>query len=173
MQNFFKPIIVLTSICLVVVTLLSFTYQFTLPYIEAAKEKATEEALTEVFPGAEAFTIMETMPQGLNENISAIYNAENNGYVFTVSTKGYGGKVIVMVGVENAGTVTGVKVTEHTETPGLGSKATLATYLAQYVGMSKSTPELISGATITSTAVKTAVQTALDAFIEVKGGQNQ
>ncbi len=175
MKNFTKPIIVLTVICFVIVGLLAFTYQFTKPYIDAAKEAATQEALTEVFPGDVVFERQEDSKL-LSDSITAVYAAKQDGndagFVFTVVVKGYGGKVETMIGVDGSGAVTGVKVTEHGETPGLGAKATVAGYLEQYKGMTVSEPDLISGATITSTAIKNAVQTALDAYgASTEGGE--
>ena len=80
----------------------------------------------------------------------------------TAGYKGFGGTVKVMIGIDADGKVTGVKVTEHSETPGLGSKAADADYLKQYQGVTEA-PEssikddknvdAITGATITSNAV--------------------
>ena len=77
----------------------------------------------------------------------------------------------MMVGIGMDGAVTGVTVLEHSETQGLGSRATVPEYLQQYIGMKVSEPDLISGATITSTAVKNGVQAALDFFGNTIGGE--
>ena len=45
-----------------------------------------------------------------------------NGYAFKVKDKGFGGVYNVMVGIGNDGNITGVKLLDNTETPGLGSK---------------------------------------------------
>jgi len=173
MKNFFRPIVVLTVICLVIVSLLSVTYQVTKPYIDAAKLAATNKALVVVFPGDYTFEINDTDTG--DSRIAAVYTAKDGsgnvaGYIFTVDVKGYGGTVETMVGVDSTGAVSGVTVTSQNETPGVGAKATVADYLSQYVGMTTSDPELISGATITSTAIKNAVQAALDANAAMTGG---
>lgn len=41
--------------------------------------------------------------------------------VFEVQAAGYGGPIVLLVGIDTAGTVTGVRVLSHTETPGLGT----------------------------------------------------
>ena len=44
-KEFIKPIVVLSIICIVTVAALAVTYQFTLPYIEAANAGAAAEAM--------------------------------------------------------------------------------------------------------------------------------
>ena len=54
------------------------------------------------------------------------YIADNKaGMAVTAEYKGFGGAVKVMIGIGANGEITGVKVTEHSETPGLGTKACL------------------------------------------------
>jgi len=89
----------------------------------------------------------------------------------TVGPGGYGGDVKVMVGfnLENS-TILGVAATEHSETPGIGSRALEVSYLSQYFGKPISENfalqnqggniEVLTGATFTSTAVSKAVQNA-------------
>ncbi len=181
-KEFLKPIVVLSVICIITVAALAATYQFTLPYIEAANASAAAEAMKEVFPaeaaGASEITFEEGDPgkieaggSVLSYNLVYNENHELAGAVITVGTKGYGGTVKMMVGVGIDGAVTGVTVLEHSETQGLGSKATVPEYLQQYIGMKVSEPDLISGATITSTAVKNGVQAALDFFGSAIGGE--
>lgn len=181
-KEFLKPIIVLSVICIVTVAALAATYQFTLPYITAANASAAAEAMKEVFPAEAAGASEITFEEGDTGKIEAgssvldyslVYNEKHElaGAVITVGTKGYGGTVKMMVGVGNDGAVTGVTVLEHSETQGLGSKATVPEYLQQYIGMKVSEPDLISGATITSTAVKNGVQAALDFFGKTVGGE--
>ena len=76
--------------------------------------------------------------------------------------------------------ITGVKVTKHTETPGLGTKAMTEEYLSQYIGQAAITRaneqgetqiDAVTGATITSDAVYRAAETALAQFKELGGAQ--
>ena len=181
-KEFIKPIVVLSIICIVTVAALAVTYQFTLPYIEAANAGAAAEAMKEVFPAEVAGASEVTFEAGDSSKIeegskvldySLVYNESHElaGAVVTVGTKGYGGTVKMMGGVGMDGAVTGVTVLEHSETQGLGSRATVPEYLQQYIGMKVSEPDLISGATITSTAVKNGVQAALDFFGNTIGGE--
>ncbi len=102
-------------------------------------------------------------------NITALYEARNGeklaGYVYELCAAGYAGDVRLALGVSAAGRITGIAVTAHTETKGLGS-ADEAPFLQQFVG-SPAAPDTatqadaMTGATVSSNAVKTAVACAL------------
>ena len=53
----------------------------------------------------------------------AVLAGDENGTPIKVEVDGFGGKMIVMVGFAEDGTILGYKVLEHQETPGLGDKA--------------------------------------------------
>ena len=83
-----------------------------------------------------------------------------------------------MTGISADGKVTGVTVTEHGETPGLGTKAMTVEYLEQYKGVADAVGghinndeniDAITGATITSNAVYCSVVEALAQFKECGG----
>lgn len=167
-ENFAKPTIVLTAICLVVSAALAGTFAVTNPIIEKNKRIATEKALIEVLPGADSFG---DSPEGLPEGVVTLQAANNGvGSVAKVSVKGYGGPVVMVVGIDPAGVITGVKVLESTETQGLGSRVTDPEYTQQFVGKSEASEVAsIAGATVTSEAVKKGVTLAKDAALQGKG----
>jgi len=76
-----------------------------------------------------------------------------------------------MVGINNEGTIENVKVLTNEETPGLGSKVSNADFLAQFPGMDESIEgfEAIGGATISSNAMRHAMELAFEAYNMVKG----
>lgn len=85
-----------------------------------------------------------------------------------------------MTGVDAQGKITGVTVTGHTETPGLGTKAMTPEYLAQYNGQSavtrtnegdKTQIDAITGATVSSDAIFRAVNKSLTQYNEMGGAQ--
>ena len=94
--------------------------------------------------------------------------------------KGYGGDVGVMVGINvEDGTLLGVGVTTHAETPGMGARAKDEPHFAaQFKGMATDAPfkvsndggqiNAISGATITSRAVSNATTEAAEIFKRLK-----
>ena len=66
--------------------------------------------------------------------VTDVYKADNDtGYVMTCVTKSFGGDLTMMVGLDANGAITGVKVTDHSDTPGVGTKDQDPEYLAQYI----------------------------------------
>ena len=165
-KDFIIPTVVLTVICLVVSLLLVFTYELTAPIIEQEAKRQADLARAEVMQGATSFTQVELtdeMPEGVVE----LYEEDSGmGYVVTTVAKGYGGDLKVMTGIKSDGTISGVKLVEHSETPGLGAKTGEEDFTSQFIGEDSSLEgvESIGGATISSTAFKTAVTTAFEAY---------
>ena len=60
-----------------------------------------------------------------------------------VSGVGYGGTIDLMVGLNPEGTITGVQVLRHTETPGLGAKITEEKFLQQFIAKNLSEHQLV------------------------------
>ena len=73
---------------------------------------------------------------GEDTNIRSVHKAEN-GYVVETVVYGYAGNITMMVGVSNEGRVTGLVVTEMSETNSLGAEAlTDHVFLAQFLNQS-------------------------------------
>ena len=53
-----------------------------------------------------------------------------------IAPEGYSGNIEIMVGVEPAGTVTGVEILSQAETPGLGARITEPAFKDQFAGKS-------------------------------------
>jgi len=99
---------------------------------------------------------------------------------FETSGKGYGGDVGLMVGIDvTDNQIMGVGVTTHGETPGMGAKAkTDPSFVAQFRELPLKGPvkvtgdggsiNAISGATITSRAVCSATNDALQIYEKLK-----
>ena len=94
MKDIVKPIAVLAGICLVVTALLAYINMVTSPIITKAEEEAAAKARAEVLTEADDF---EKLDAKLPEGVTEAYKAKNGaGYVFMLSTKGYGGEFIYM-----------------------------------------------------------------------------
>lgn len=101
-----------------------------------------------------------------------IYEATNGtGYVVTAQSKGYGGMLKVMVGIDSNGVITGTEVLENYETQGLGSKVSEHAFMDQYIGKDSNLEglETISGTTISSNAFTQAVRNAFAVYGEAAG----
>ena len=141
----------------------------TKPKIQALNQEKTQQAIEKVLPGGgEEMTLT-----GDNGIVKAAYTSEK-GYAVLVEPTGFGGTISMMVGVDKNGTVLGVSIISHAETPSLGAVAADKTsagenFRNQFVGQSGTvTVEAISGATITSKAVASGVDAAL-AFVAKLG----
>lgn len=101
--------------------------------------------------------------------------------LFVVSARdGYAGPIRLLVGIAIDGSVTGVRVLQHRETPGLGDRVEIAKsdWVMQFDGRSLMDPEAsnwsirddggkfdqLTGASVTSRAVIMAVRTTLNYF---------
>lgn len=185
---------ILFAITLIAGIMLGFVYELTKEPIRIQQEKAVQEACMAVFPGEQGleFRMLESaetgaaqegeLAAGLATNgvkIGVVYEAvaqdgEFCGYVVeSTSTQGYGGNIVLYVGVAPDGTVNGVAVLDISETVGLGMEAPKV-LTPQFAGRqverfdytktgsrTESEVDAISGATITTKAVVNAVNGAL------------
>ena len=171
MKDIIKPIAVLAGICLVVTSLLAYINLVTSPIITAAEEKAAEEARAEVLSEADGFEQLETeLPEGVAEAYKATNGA---GYVFTVTSKGYGGELKLICGIRADGSIEAVKTLSHNETSGIGSRVVDndSGCSENYAGKTKDDyngVDALTGATISSKAYKKAVGNAFEAYELVK-----
>ena len=112
-----------------------------------AEKNAQEEHLwlmQTLLPGSERFTVEPY--SGEDANIRSVHKAEN-GYVIETVTYGYADEITMVIGVSNAGKVTGLVVLEAHETPGLGNNIlTDHVFLRQFLNSSGSFTVGTSGA---------------------------
>lgn len=164
------PIVVLVIICFVVTGALVATYHITDPIIQKVNAERADDARKAVLPGADRFQEMTDVKK--IEGVTAIHKAENQaGYVISSEMKGFNGPVKIMVAFDPQGQILGVKVVEHKETPGLGTKSETPSFLNQF----KDTEDLkdidqVSGASVTSRAVTEAVGIAVEQSKVIIGG---
>ncbi len=172
------PTVVLLLICLVVSGALALVYQVTAPAIAKINAQKAAEARQLVLPEADGFKPFEgKLPEGVIE----YYLADNgSGVVVTAQNKSFGGTLTLMVGFDNEGSITGVSVTKHVDTPGVGTKAMTPDYLEQYKGITKlddvggikldSQVDEVTGSTVSSNGVYGAVKNAIAAYSEIGMG---
>ena len=177
-----KLTLTLLGICAVVALLLGVVNSVTKPIIEEFQAEKTAAAMGQVLPADEYQKVEITYP-----NVTALHRAlsggEEIGYVVEVTSSGFGGTLSMVVGVDTDGAVTGVSVTDNSETANIGTKVVNdQTVLDRFIGMSHADGEItvnsgsnrfdgVSGATVSSKGVTAGVNTALAAVAEQKGGE--
>jgi len=166
--------------------MLAFVYNGTTAIIAQRQQADLEAALKELFPDAEKFEkIDDVTSPDKTVTIEASYAAYNNnkitGAALRVSRASYSGQITSLVGVSANGLITGVKILEHSDTPGLGANAMSPTYFVdrakgltfygQFAGKKITDPFVvkediiaITASTITSRAVSASVKAAGLAF---------
>lgn len=172
----------LTTIAVLSAFVLASVHKLTEKPIAEAKDKRELEAISEVVevfdnnPFAEKMMI--TTPD--KKHKLAFFPARKDGTINsfaikTYSDNGFGGRLEMIVGFYIDGAIKSFKITEHHETPGLGSKADEAKFKAQFDGFNPNKHKFkvkqdggeidgITAATITSRAVIDAIQRAVDAY---------
>ena len=197
MKTVWKETLILTVITLLSGLLLGFVYEQTKDPIRQQQEKAIQEACRAVFPKENGVTFeaisyvpvesLQAELQGNGVKIGTIYSAsrgeEKIGYVVeTTSSEGYGGNIVLYVGVTVDGLLNEVSILSISETPGLGMQAEkvllpqMSEMNVAQIRYTKNGKEAedeidaISGATITTKAVTNAVNGALKAIQEMRGG---
>ncbi len=173
-------------------SLVALTWQLTAERIETNKkewlERSLQPALAGLFfdsPVTESM-IMIPPPHELPGSEAAIiyrvYAGEKPvAALFVVSARdGYAGPIRLLIGIAMDGTVTGVRVLEHRETPGMGDKVeiTKSNWVLQFDGHSLQDPEpgqwtikgdggdfdQLTGASVTPRAVIKAIKETLTYF---------
>ncbi len=175
------PTISLFLISAIVTLLLAGTNSVTKPKIEQLQIETENKTKVAVLSDAKEFSDAMTVSlDGVDYTYYEGYGEgkEIAGYVFTTSSKGYGGDIITMVGIKADGTISGMDFLSISETAGLGMNADSDDFKSQFIGKSgeiglnKNNPadneiQALTGATITSKAVTNAVNIALELFEEV------
>ena len=182
-NDIIKPVAVLLAICIIIPLALSLTNKITKDKIAELDEKNSRETMADLIE-ADNFTECEFGENEFNY-YTAVKDGNIIGYIFKTAEKGYGGDVSVMTAVNTDGTVKSVAILDvSNETPGLGQNAAKESFYSQYAdkksGISlgkngaesdKNEVNAVTGATITSTAVNKAVNTALKQFESVKSNE--
>lgn len=119
----------LAIVCAVAAGILGVAHRVTAePRKKAAVEQRSQD-LKLVLPNHDNVPLNDAMTVGANDQQVTFYRARKDERVVAVAgrgvtSRGYGGRLVVLVGLELNGDIRHVVVTEHSETPGLGTKAT-------------------------------------------------
>lgn len=170
-------IITLFMVALVCSVVLSFVYSYTAPRITETQKQMMLDGLNEVI-SADDFT--PVIPDTLWRALDA--SGEPVGIVFRVFPRGYAGPIPIMIGLDPAGAITGVRIASAaegmSETPGLGAKITEKSFTEQFIGkcidaigLKRDGGEVdaITAATISSRAVCSGIKQGIEQYVEYTG----
>lgn len=171
-----KLTFILFVICAIVAGVLGVVYNVTEPSITAQAEAKTAAAYAAVLTSS-GFEPVEFDSASFSTVESILQSKDGNGWVVTSTFSGAQGMITMIVGVDTDYKCTGISITQHSETSGLGAIAASAgedgiSFRAQFVGKDNSVSidsiDQIGGATITSRAVANAVANSINAVMTVK-----
>ncbi len=182
--------LILTGFAVVGTGLVAITYSGTKNIIAEAQRAALEASLNQLVPAdrydnrvtEDRLDIVAPEWLGTDQPVT-IYRARKNGqpvalFATPTAPDGYSGPIQLLIGVYADGTLAGVRVLAHKETPGLGDgiEARRSPWILAFTGKSLTDPPLeqwkvkrdggafdqLTGATITPRAVVKAVRRFLE-----------
>ncbi|WP_185231767.1 electron transport complex subunit RsxG [Teredinibacter franksiae] len=193
-QSISKNSLILAAFALVTAGILAVTYQATAERIAEEERKAAQAALLEIVPAtrhdndmlSHTFSIPQYLLAELglknNANIHLAYNNDEPvaAIVPALAPDGYSGDIKLIIGINADGSLAGVRVLTHKETPGLGDKIDLrkSDWILGFNGKSLTNPNIeqwavkkdgghfdqFTGATITPRAVVQRVKQTLQFY---------
>lgn len=172
------PVIILVVICVVCSALLAVLNDITAPIIAANEAAKTQEAYLGVLPEGTDAAGLTTLEGLATEGVVGAVTAPDGAVAVQASAAGYSGKqVTVFVSFDAAGTISKLSVDASTQTTGIGSKTGEESFYSGFLGwdaanhVSAGEPvDTIAGATVSSNAVITALNSAIDCYNnEIKG----
>lgn len=196
MRNVITSAVILGLFALVGTSLVAFTHDATRDRIATIEREDLVRNLHRIVPEDQhdndllADTIQVTAPDALGTAAPVtVYRARKDGapvavVLNPVAPDGYSGNIRLLVGIYQDGTLAGVRVTSHRETPGLGDpiEETRSDWILKFTGLSLENPaeeqwrvkkdggvfDQFTGATITPRAVVKAVRNTLIYFRQHK-----
>ncbi|HHT90468.1 MAG: RnfABCDGE type electron transport complex subunit G [Bacillota bacterium] len=196
MNESLRMVVVLAVIAMISGGILAVVYDTTSVIIEENQARALESSIYDVLPGTTTVNILRRSPDELGvddpremreqeQRTTLIYQGVDDqgrvvGYAFVGEANGYGGVIRVLVGVDQAtDQILAIKILDHTETAGLGSRIEEQSFRQRFVGKTVEDPiainqdiDNISGASVSARAVAEAVRRGfVDTSALYRGGE--
>ncbi|MBU5455439.1 RnfABCDGE type electron transport complex subunit G [Caproiciproducens sp. MSJ-32] len=185
MNETLKLGLILFIITAVSASVLAVSNNITSPKIAEADRIADQKAKAEILPQGDEFRLLSE--EKFNEikeeypNVTEIFEAYKGeklvGYTIKNISKGYGGDIEIMTGISTDGMITGIKILNHSETPGLGANLTKPHFINSFKNkpidkelVASKSPEndneiqALTSATITTNAVLDGVNVAREIY---------
>ena len=188
MRDLIKMVVVLLVICTTSGVVLSYVNEATIApreyqYIKFVQEPSIKAVLSDYDndPVKERIKLVVGEDEEGKPVEIVVFPAKKGGktqaVAYSAAAKGYHDLIEVMVGVDPEGTLTGISIMTHTETPGLGARIVEPEFTDQFAGLDLETTKLsaeggkvdtLSGATFSTVGVIAAVGAALEQFPQIK-----
>lgn len=177
MNKIIRLSVVLFLVCAITAGILGVVDYITRDRIAAQKQAKTERAYVSVLK-SDGYEAMEFDPEDpAFSHVDSIARASGGeGYVVLSTFSGAQGMITMATGVDNDMACTGISVISHSETSGLGANAASAgevgvNFRSQFIGQDDTIAlsagggeiDALTGATITSSAITSAVAEAIRA----------
>jgi len=121
--DYIKLGLLLCVVCVISSFALSVTYSITKERIDMQNQKDIQDSLPIVAQGASSFSDKKIVGD-IDYYEAKDANKKNIGYALYGSVQGYQSVIKFMVGIDLEGNISGLKILEHGETPGLGARIT-------------------------------------------------
>jgi len=175
MKETIKLGVILMIICLVSAAVLGVSNNITKDKIAEQEVAGSLESLKEIFGDGYSFKVLDeaklTEIKDSYTFVTDVYEAYDGntlaGYAIKHVTKGFGGDIVILTGFNIDGTIAGIDVLQHSETPGLGARAEEPEFRDQFKGLSASeeiSVQGLSGATVTTNAVLSGINAVREVF---------
>lgn len=174
--KFLLPALSLVVITVGVAFLLAAVNYITRDRIAQNELADKKEAIETIFPMLTGFETLDTQLPLYVDELGEVYgeNSEKIGYYVEVSPVGFKDKITMIVGIDTSIRVVSAVCLSSSETAGVATKATAEDFLLEFVGQGKdasSSHRTITGATITSKAVRLGIASACEAVEFIVGGE--
>ncbi|MDI6641753.1 MAG: FMN-binding protein [Elusimicrobiota bacterium] len=153
----------LTFICVVSAFVLSWVYSKIKPKIELYEKQRIYLAQRELLPEATEFKVQAQYTSGYNDKSELV------GKIVSSEKRGYSSKIKILIGLDIQNKITGIKIIDQNETPGLGDQIKKTTFLKQFIGKNKlqiAKIDTVTGATISSKALIEAVREGVEKIVQ-------
>ena len=176
-KEIFKPILVLTAICMVVAGATALMNDITHPVITLANYDRARMTMAEIAPHATYFIPIKS--DVLPPTVHSVFKMTDDsgtdelGYIFIVYSMGFGGNMRIICAIDADGRIIEVRTLQHTETRGLGDWIGHRSFTSQFDGGDLNQVaeiDSVTGATITFNAFIRAVEDSFEAFTIITGG---
>ena len=157
----------LTLLLILSITVVSLAIVNALTKDRTAKNEIAfiEDALDNIFGGCDELKMVEGE---FNSPVVAVYEVYKNeimwGYGIHVAPMGFKDTIDIIVGADMKGNCIGVEITSISDTPSMANKVKKEGFLGGFIGLNESNIldyDTVSGATVSSKAVKDGVSAAL------------